>query len=230
MACTLLGCSQRAAPEDHLTVEAGPLARYGVFDEYEDALARILLPASYREIQMVWIPSSSEEGSVFVEKTSDSPAAYRVTSMRMKKQLSADMLERMRARMTPDGEVPHGPDDERRVIEELAPIALRADAPISAATVDRLKSVWRAALLDARQPREISGMATDGQAIFFADWTLGTGYRSGVTRNPTPESSRIGALVSLGNRLAEYAAADPSRRRALEADLVTRAEALRARF
>lgn len=71
-------------------------------------------------------------------------------------------------------------------------------------------------------------MMLDGTAFHFADWTRGVGYRTGVREYPA--SGRVDELVSLGNRLAEYAGADASRRPALEAELVKQAEKLRTKF
>lgn len=206
-----------AAPEDHLLPEKGMYADYGL-GEYERAVANLLLLGPRRELQMVVLPSFSVEEAVFVAQDHGKPTLVAVRAKPGVWQALSDQQEA-------DAQGKPYRTGGKADAETLAKLKLGhelATAPLSQATYEVLKRVWKSALLDTH-PTTAESTGTDGEMYHFADWNTGTGYWSGWVWTPS-DATRMGKLVRLGTAMLELARAPADKRAVLDAALRKQAE------
>jgi hypothetical protein len=99
---------------------------------------------------------------------------------------------------------------QRAVLAVLKPRVDRWAAPISKQVADTLEEVWWRMLGRTRYPRVVRD-GQDGAFFSFASWRGGVGFRSGETWSPD-DGSRTGALVALGDQMAEFAQAPSTKK------------------
>lgn len=218
----LVAMTLTAGEGDRLNVERGSFADSEAAT-YELAVARALLPDACWQVQLVTLPSFEAESAVYITCPDFGP--LQVVSRRLKKSLWDGFAQRLGASRNAGASIPAAELDAFRL---PAPEVSVATAPISAATLARLKEVWTAALLAARQPAP-HGLGADGVTYHFADWAQGAGMRTGWCWSPA-EGSTLHALVQLGAELEEYVRAPQERRRALDEALREHASALLPRL
>jgi hypothetical protein len=230
------GAPSDCAFPDHLEPDEGAFSRSTVYD---GALRRALLRGTEREIQMVVVPSFAPEQAVYVDRTGSGP---RVVAVRLRSNLHRQAMRRVTPALDAAPERADGDDvavrewtveDERlvqRAFDEVTPEVDVDIAPISPATVERLKALWIAALTRARRPEpcdeEIA--VSDGVVFHLAGWSRSVGYLSGQIRPLAGPKPRM--LIEIGLELAGYARAPDAERRGREKALLAKAEALLARF
>jgi hypothetical protein len=223
---------------DHLEVEAAVFTNG--LGAYDYALGRALLRGFDRELQMVVSPSFGREEAVYVQRAG---GTHRVVAVRLRSRL-ADVLNRVLAEHDRD-ERPRTErawaEMDREVSRALfcgdLPPADVSTAPISEHAVARLKALWRAALgrTHGREsctptPGKPWIAATDGTGFHFAARDdFGTQTWAGRT-NDGHAGPKILELIAIGRQLARYARASALERPSLESALVSKADALAARF
>jgi hypothetical protein len=223
--------SMLAADTDHLAPPPGVLTDYEP-DAYQTTLARALLTARNRDVQMVTVPSRGPEEAVYIRRERTGRDAQTqsgpiVVSVRTRKSLWAQAHEILGANGK-SGSYRITPESLGRALDQVKPEVDLVEAPIAEETVVLLERLWNVALAQARYS-DGPGAGLDGTTYTFADWTRGLGYRGGQVWSPAA-GTRLAGLVTLGQDLARYARSAPAARAKLDQQLRAGVAQLLSRF
>lgn len=214
---------------DHLQPEEG-LFGYTMPNPYYEAVSeRLLSSTEYRKCQVVFLPSFSQESSVYIEyNNGNSNGPLNVVTSYLKKQLWFEMQELMEANADKNGTYYVGVEAQRKVLPKIHSKVDRFEAPIEKNIAIALEQVW-IEMLNQTHYSEKAKRGLDGETYHFANFTLGLGYRTGKAWSPDKDTL-IYEFVELAKVLRNYPSLHQQDRKKAAQNLLSRAKNLLIRM
>jgi hypothetical protein len=195
----------------------------GVFEEhfldYRLTLRRALLAEhDVRKCQILTVPAFEREWVVYLVRTdsNDGQVVFKVVKSHLWPEMPFHKPQR-----------PTKPKPSEGIVGQNPPVETSI-AALPAPTADLLEEVWSAMLARVRYPKRVT-LGLDGTTYHVAHRQRGVGTRSGTTWSPDP-GSYAGAVVSIAQRLRDYARADDDKRAGLAVQITSEATHLLERL
>lgn len=214
-----------SGPGDHLKPEDGVYGFLTLNPYYESVSERLLSDDKYRICQAVILTSFKSETAVYIKYDDKKPASLPVVvSLKLVHPLWTQLneyFEKNKVNLTDEVA-------QKKVLSRIKSKVTRQEAEIESETAKLLEAVWTTALSQVRyEDKENQGL--DGESIHYANYILGTGYRTGQAWSPN-KGTITNELAELAKALREYPILSGANRKTASKTIHSKAQTLLTRL